>query len=460
MTQTPKRRVCEVHQEGAYHVCLFPGCSQHFLCFQCARDHPQGHSTQVKEIQVLSANEVWINENEVHQKMITDQMKELIEEKKKRLTESEEMIKNSIQLAIAILERKVQIWIQELSEFKIFENHEKTLKYFSELENCYLEAKGVNFRDGDFYEQVENYQNFQDMIEKEAQPAIEKAKETMKLWQTWKDNFKRKSDAFVESIQNSEIKNIFRELEMNTNRLELEQEENEQRRSLGIQTDFDVVKGEEEEEEEKEEELLRKIDVLKQSRRNLESCILGFGDISNIVKGQHYIYISEWIPKPHPSKILELKLLYQATKDGFHQTYLDTKCGDHKPLICLIKSQGYGRVFGGYTSKGWKADMISTSVKFIEDKEAFLFSLSHFEKYPCRQSQSALCRVANYIMCFGNDIAIRNSANQVNTNSTDFPTRYKCEKFEDSQVSGAKSYLAGAENFLVEEIEVFKVIWK
>jgi len=324
MTQTPKRRVCEVHQEGAYHVCLFPGCSQHFLCFQCAKDHPQGHSTQVKEIQVLSANEAWINENEVHQQMITDQMKELIEEKKKRLTESEEMIKDSIQLAIAILERKMQVWIQELSEFKIFENHEKTLKYFSELENCYLEAKGVNFRDGDFYEQVENYQNFQDMVEKEAQPAIEKAKETMKLWQTWKDNFKRKSDAFLESLQAADMRSFPREFEPDFDKIS----------QISLKDNNCADETQEGEELQKLEhencQLLEKIANLEQSQRDLESCILGFSEVSKIVKGQHYTHIADWIPKSYFSRILEFSLLYQATRDGWKAADFDAKVGIFK----------------------------------------------------------------------------------------------------------------------------------
>jgi len=462
MTQTsnsnPKRRLCEVHQQGAYHVCLFSGCSQHFLCFQCAKDHPQDHSTQVKEIQVLSSDEVWIDENAVLQKIITNQMKELIEEKKNYLTKSEEMIKDSIQLAIATLERKLQVWIQEIREFKLFEDHEEALKDFSELQSCYVQANGVNLRDGDFYEQVENYQKFQNMIWNEAQPAIKNAKERMTLWQTWLDNFKRKSDAFVESIQAADIRSFLREFASDINKpSQALIEENNCQDETREDEELQAPKY-------KNDQLLKKLASLEQSQRDVESCILGFSEVSRIVKGQHYTYIAEWLPKSDSFRILEFSLLYQATRDGFKSTDFDSRIGDQKPLICFIKSKEHGRIFGGFTSKGWRTqhktylNQYNSTTTYIEDEKAFLFSLSHLEKYPCQNPTKALYISPGMIFTFGSDLIVKFSTNLPITGSSELAINYRCEKFKDSKVSGAKSYLGGAEKFFIEEIEVYKVI--
>jgi len=131
-------------------------------------------------------------------------------------------------------------------------------------------------------------------------------------------------------------------------------------------------------------------------------------------------------------------------------------------LICFIKSKEHGRIFGGFTSKGWGANgtyyhAYNTTTKFIEDQEAFLFSLSHLEKYPCRDSTKALWISSSMLFTFGSDLKIKSSPNSLCTGSSEFTINYICQKFKNSKVSGAKSYLAGAENFSVEEIEVYKI---
>jgi len=160
------------------------------------------------------------------------------------------------------------------------------------------------------------------------------------------------------------------------------------------------------------------------------------------------------IPKPTNTDNCTLKLLYNGSKDGFRDEHFHAKCDNETPTITFIKSQGYDQIFGGYTEQTW--DEVSGD-GWKKDDNAFIFSLSHNEKFPVIDPQFAI-RSSNEAFTFGEDIQIyyESAINYVEGYSW-FPNEYKSSKFNNvSQTS--MTYLAGSSKFQVQELEVYKVI--
>jgi len=183
--------------------------------------------------------------------------------------------------------------------------------------------------------------------------------------------------------------------------------------------------------------------------------IIGFEALENL---------AAWIPRPSGARQTDkckLNLLYQASRDGFNAQDFHSRCDDSGTTIAFIKTKQNKRVFGGYTTKSWRAH---GDCHWVEDKEAFMFSLDHQEKYPCKKPGNAIFTCSENLISFGKglDIGIRSKANLSASNAwTNFPCSYKSEKFTDrTQSKEADSYLAGTPNFLVEEIEVYQVLWE
>jgi len=180
---------------------------------------------------------------------------------------------------------------------------------------------------------------------------------------------------------------------------------------------------------------------------------------SSVVTSSHLPNLKEWITRPaslsHLS-ICRLDLLYKGSRDGFLAQNFHAKCDNKSPTICFIKSQTYGRIFGGYTEQTW-----NQTGGYKKDEKAFLFSLTHQEKYPVSNSLQAISCCNDWSVRFGGgcDIAIYDQCNTTsNNNWCHFPKSYKCSKF-DGLTEDSKIYLAGSINYKVEEIEVYQIIW-
>jgi len=94
-----------------------------------------------------------------------------------------------------------------------------------------------------------------------------------------------------------------------------------------------------------------------------------------------------------------------------------------------------------------------------KDDKAFIFSLTHNEKYPVDSSKTAIYALSSHSVLYGNgypDILIATNCNTAN-NQTYFPRSYKCSKFSE-ETQESKAYLAGSIDFKVEEIEVYQVV--
>ena len=147
------------------------------------------------------------------------------------------------------------------------------------------------------------------------------------------------------------------------------------------------------------------------------------------------------------------KLTYKASVDGFKAKDFHQKCDGKSNTIIIIKDVN-ANIFGGFTGASW-----SEYDGFKEDPYAFIFSFSN------NQNEKALIRVsepAEAIYChkdcgpsFGNDdIKISNMSNCNQKSISNVGYSYGDSMFEFGS-DDCKNFLAGAESFQTEDIEVY-----
>ena len=149
--------------------------------------------------------------------------------------------------------------------------------------------------------------------------------------------------------------------------------------------------------------------------------------------------ISDWIS----SNNISYSLLYRMSEDGNSFNTFHTKCDNQFPALFIAKTKD-GHKFGGYTSIGWNC-----SGNYLYDEKCFLFSLNKEQKYPLKDKTNAIGCFKDRGVDFNNDCYF------YQTNMT------KCYSAGNyCFLKGIGKVLAdNKENtFLVEEVEVFKVI--
>ncbi len=150
-------------------------------------------------------------------------------------------------------------------------------------------------------------------------------------------------------------------------------------------------------------------------------------------------------------------LLYRATRDGFTSQAFHSKCDGIGNTITIIKNN-LNYVFGGYASSAW-----NSSDKFINDPNAFLFSLrrdgvSFEDKFTVKQAEYALLGKWRYGPTFGAaDILILNQSNRTIGGWTNFGDSYNLPDGYTYD-GNAKDFLAGNYNeWTTTEIEVYQI---
>ena len=151
--------------------------------------------------------------------------------------------------------------------------------------------------------------------------------------------------------------------------------------------------------------------------------------------------------------IKEIKLLYSSKRDGDGFSPFYNKCSNISPTLSLIKTTK-GRKFGGFTFGKWndKQGILKTDI------EAFLFSLNNMKKYKILKPNLAIVSVSDHssFLTYGNNgdgcgIFLRDNflTNGGHENHT--------SKVYDAD---SKYCLSTEENFNVEEVEVYYIIFK
>jgi hypothetical protein len=153
------------------------------------------------------------------------------------------------------------------------------------------------------------------------------------------------------------------------------------------------------------------------------------------------------------------RLLYRGTRDGFKANDFHAACDDQSLTLTIFKARGTSCVFGGFTSEAWQ----SGSGDFKADPNAFLFSLVNKDNQPCKMSiapnlaHNAIQWYSGYGPTFGGgyDIRIVNDANVEEGSYSNLGDTYKHPKYVAGSVE-AQTFLAGAKEFRLSEIEVFR----
>ena len=174
----------------------------------------------------------------------------------------------------------------------------------------------------------------------------------------------------------------------------------------------------------------------------LESNILLQADTTPMVR------LSEWCGTRH------FELLYRASWDGMTAADFHRKCDGQGETVTIVKSTN-GCIFGGYASVPWGKDG-----KGHKAPNSFLFTLKNLHGLPpqCfplknRLDKNAVFHYSNCGVAFGKgaDLIIYTPFNTNTQSHTDFVT------YQDTTGKGL-SVLSGERNFVVSEVEVFKVM--
>ena len=160
-------------------------------------------------------------------------------------------------------------------------------------------------------------------------------------------------------------------------------------------------------------------------------------------------------------------MLFRASRDGFEAKDFHAKCDGKSPTLTLIKAQGSGNIFGGYTEATWNTTEINANME-KKDSSAFLFSLKNDENKPCKMKcvEPKKAIFTRYMPVFGSnifnsysdvkhgDIFISNNPNKNFSSCSQLGKNYKHPEyaFESNE---ANCFLAGSSRFQVSEIEIF-----
>jgi hypothetical protein len=151
--------------------------------------------------------------------------------------------------------------------------------------------------------------------------------------------------------------------------------------------------------------------------------------------------------------IKEIKLLYSSKRDGDEYSPFYNKCSNISPTLSLIKTKK-GRKFGGFTFGKWNDKQ---GIFKQTDSEAFLFSLNNMKKYKILKPNLAIASYSDHssFLTYGNNgdgcgIYLKNN----------FLTNGGHENHSSKAYDADSQYcLSTEENFSVEEVEVYNIIF-
>jgi hypothetical protein len=158
-----------------------------------------------------------------------------------------------------------------------------------------------------------------------------------------------------------------------------------------------------------------------------------------------------------PKARIQLKLLYRGSKDGFNAGVFHAKCNNQGPTLSVVKATNRPNIFGGYAGQSW------TSSNTYLQCECWIFSLVNNTGKPVKFISTNTTNAAydhpGYGPTWGGGHDLHINTNMQSNSNYSSPSNYTQAA---SGYTGylSQEFLAGSYNFMVEEIEVFKVIKK
>ena len=171
-----------------------------------------------------------------------------------------------------------------------------------------------------------------------------------------------------------------------------------------------------------------------------ESTIMNINDIN---------FIINLIQSKFNKKLKKLYLCYRASTDGDSAEIFHKKCDYIKNIIILIKTKQQKK-FGGFSTESWETNTEIPIHK--KDKDAFIFRLDNYKCYYIIKPEKALYCSKKLGPVFGiGEIFIPDNFFK-NVSHCNEKEAYKCEIDYEN-----KETLNGEKEFLVEEIEAYKI---
>ena len=169
---------------------------------------------------------------------------------------------------------------------------------------------------------------------------------------------------------------------------------------------------------------------------NIDSHILKIYEINLIEKG---------VQKNLKKKIIKYTLLFRASKEGYRVSNFHSKCDGKTNTVTLVETMT-GRRFGGFTDAQW-----DQSGNYKTGSNGFIFSLDYNEIYYNKDNQYNIYCHSGYGPTFGGgfDFYICDSCNSSNNSYDGSGCSY--------ETNGKKYALAGSNNILVRDYEVFQL---
>ena len=169
---------------------------------------------------------------------------------------------------------------------------------------------------------------------------------------------------------------------------------------------------------------------------------------SNILKSNECELIFSAIKSRINKKLMDIKKIYQATKDGGDPSIFHSKCDGINNTLVLIHSKKNNR-FGGFTSNIWES---TSNEVFKDDKNAFVFSLDKQKIYSYKNDGKAIRCRKDYGPCFGYGPLIRIYGNPFEQTKLE---SYKGNESYDIDYA----FLKNNSDYAIE-YEVFQVIFE
>ena len=154
--------------------------------------------------------------------------------------------------------------------------------------------------------------------------------------------------------------------------------------------------------------------------------------------------IEKGVQKNLKKKINKYTLLFRASRDGYRASNFHSKCDGKTNTVTLVETMT-GRRFGGFTDDQW-----DQSSSYKTGPNGFIFSLDNNEIYYKKNNQYNIYCHSGKGPTFGggHDFYINDNCNSNNSG----------ENSGDSYETNGKQYaLAGSNNFIVRDYEVFQL---
>ena len=193
--------------------------------------------------------------------------------------------------------------------------------------------------------------------------------------------------------------------------------------------------------------LKREIKLLKSQQISEEQLNENLKSENILINEEEKKMVFNWILKRMKSegKKINMTLLYSIPRDSDSYSTFHSLCnGKGKTLTLVRNTKGYR--CGAFITQSW-----SSSNNYINDPNAFLFSLEFKEYYPIYDGTNAIYDHSSYGPTFGNghDLYIASGCSQNSSSYCNFPYQYCGTR--------ARGLTGGSYNFRVNKLEVYKI---